>query len=194
MRKCARLFCSHLPGCCGRAEGYLASAASSSRGRRPTRGALHLEKPQMQDISKRVCFEAQECDSPGSERHVGVSLTALHPGITSTCWGRMLVLSTTPDSCEPCAVEQKMLTLGHVAPYVRSAAAVTVPAAAVNRACVRSCQPLCGMVCNPGVWEAQHTLGPRDSGHKDRRGADSWAGLLMALQGSFKRRRHSVAA
>lgn len=87
MRKCARLFCSHLPGCCGRAEAYLASAASSSRGRRPTRGALHLEKPQMQHISKRACFETPECDSPRSERYVGVFLTALHPGIARPAEG-----------------------------------------------------------------------------------------------------------
>lgn len=87
MRKCARLVCSHLPGCCGRAEGFLASATSSSRGWCPTRGALHLEKSQMQGIFKRVCFEGQGCDSPGSERYVGLSLTALHPGITRPAEG-----------------------------------------------------------------------------------------------------------
>lgn len=104
MRKCARLFCTHLPGCCGRAEGFLASAPSSSRGWCPTRGALHLEKSQMQCISKRVCFETGECDSPGSERYVGFFLTALHPGITRPVEGGCCYPQHLTYFCELCAL------------------------------------------------------------------------------------------
>jgi hypothetical protein len=103
MRKCARLFCTHLPGCCGRAEGCLASATSSSHCWCPTRGTLHLEKSQMQGISKRVCFETQGCDSPGSERRVGLFLTAMHPGnnrpvVERVCWYLQHLTPASPAS------------------------------------------------------------------------------------------------
>lgn len=73
MRKCARLFCTHLPGCCGRAEGFLASATLSSRCWCPTRGALRLGKSQMQSIHKRVCLGLKSVIRPGASAMLGFS-------------------------------------------------------------------------------------------------------------------------
>jgi hypothetical protein len=64
----------------------------------------------MQGISKRVCFETQGYDSPGSEQSDGFFLTALHPGITRAVEGGCCYLQhLTPASF---AVEQKLLTRG----------------------------------------------------------------------------------
>lgn len=84
MRKCARLFCLHLPGCFGRAEGYLASATSSSRGGRP--GERFIWKgPRCSTFLSASVWEPPECDSPRSERYAGFPLDRSTPRHHSAC-------------------------------------------------------------------------------------------------------------
>lgn len=88
MRKCARLFCSHLPGCCGRAEGYLASAPSSSRGWRPTPGERFIWKsPRCRTFLSASVSRPQGVIRPGASDILGFLLTALHPGIARPAEG-----------------------------------------------------------------------------------------------------------